>query len=316
MRDGVREFELIVRTMRTERLAGEVANALEDAGIATILLKGSVLGQWLYPGQVRVYGDADLLVSPASWERSLIVLDSLGFEKHPRSTERTQFGPTHARTLMRDGLCVDLHRALPGLRGDSEMIWQSLLARARWQDIAGVEVRVPDRALLLLHVALHAAQHAREPISKTFEDLRRAIAIASEDQWRRALELAYMYEGVAGFASGLRMLPEGEQLLNNLDVEVLPSLQHELRRHSDPIVEEIGGLLWAPGNLRSKITTMMGMLFPSPEYMRDWSTLAKRGKRGLAASYVWRLLWAIGHTPRAALAACRVHRQTTGKWSV
>lgn len=302
--------------MRTERLAGEVATALEHACIPTILLKGSVLGQWLYPGQVRVYGDADLLVSPTSWELALIVLDSLGFEKHPRSTERTQFGPTHARTLTRDGLCVDLHRALPGLRGDTEMTWQSLLACARWQDIAGVEIRVPNHATLLLHIALHASQHARESASKTFEDLRRAIAIASEDEWRCALELAHMHEGVAAFASGLRMLPEGQQLLDSLDVEVPPSLQHELRRHSDPIVEEIGGLLWAPGNLRFKIATVMRMLFPSAEYMRDWSALARRGKRGLAASYVWRLLWAIGHTPRAALAVGRVHRETKGKWSV
>jgi hypothetical protein len=302
--------------MRTERLAGEVATALEHVGIATILLKGSVLGQWLYPGHVRVYGDADLLVSPSSWERALIVLDSLGFEKHPRSTELTQFGPTHARTLMRSGLCVDLHRALPGLRGDTEMIWQSLLARAKWQNIAGVDIRVPDHVTLLLHIALHAAQHAGEPALKTFEDLRRAITIALERQWRCALELAYTYEGAAAFVSGLRMLPEGQQLLNNLDVEIQPSLQHELRRHSDPIVEEIGGLLWAPGNLRFKITTMMHMLFPSPEYMRNWSTLATRGKLGLVASYVWRFLWAIGHTPRAGLAVCRVYRHTKGEWSV
>jgi hypothetical protein len=217
---------------------------------------------------------------------------------------------------MRHGFYVDLHRALPGLKGDGAMVWRSLLARAEWQDVAGTDTRVPNRAALLLHIALHAAQHAHEPISKTHEDLRRATIIASKDEWRCALELAHMYDGVATFAMGLEMLPEGQRLLKNLGVEILPSLQHELRRHGDQIAEEIGGLLWCSGGLRLKITTMTHMLFPTPEYMCDWSTLARRGKRGLAACYIWRFLWAIGHIPRAALVVYRVRHTTKGEWSV
>jgi hypothetical protein len=316
MQNREQEIELVVQTLRTERFAVDAAIALERAGIPTLLLKGPILGRWLYPDDVRIYEDADLLVHPVSWGAALAVFDRQGFKAHPRSTERTQFGVTHARTLEHGGLSVDLHRALPGLKVDGELAWQVLFARAEWQNIVGFKVRAPDRAALLLHIALHAAQHVSKPAPKPQDDLRRAIEIAAEEQWRCALELAQTCEGVTAFACGLKQLPEGHKLLERLGVKALPSLQHELRRHGDPIAEEIGGLLWFPSSSKVKVATMRHMLFPGSEYLRNWSTLATRGKIGLAACWAWRPLWAMSRVPRAALIVLRVYHTNKGKWDI
>src|SRR4029077_12621373 len=112
----------------------------------------------------------------------------------------------------RGGAMVDLHCQLQGLDGDPDAVWGRFAASAERQVIGGVELRVPDRDTVLLHVVLHAAQHADLVDGKPLEDLRRALARVEESQWASALELARAYRGVPAFAAGLRLLPEGVDL--------------------------------------------------------------------------------------------------------
>jgi hypothetical protein len=100
-----------------DRVTGEVVAALNDAGIAAILLKGPSIARWLYPAGGRMYRDTDLLVPPSQFLDAASVLRSLGFTEqledfHP--SERTQAveylftrapGPGP-----RPGGGVDLHR--------------------------------------------------------------------------------------------------------------------------------------------------------------------------------------------------------------
>jgi hypothetical protein len=71
-------------------------------------------------------------------------------------------------------------------------IWDRLAASAGRQVIAGVELQVPDRDTVLLHVALHDAHHANMVGGNPLEDLRRALAL-DEAEWWGALELARAY---------------------------------------------------------------------------------------------------------------------------
>jgi hypothetical protein len=60
----------------------------------------------------------------------------------------------------------------------TDAIWGQVSASAEWQVIAGVELRAPDRDMLLLHVVLHAAHHANQVDGQPLEDRRSAFGRA------------------------------------------------------------------------------------------------------------------------------------------
>ncbi|HTD09987.1 MAG TPA: nucleotidyltransferase family protein [Solirubrobacteraceae bacterium] len=291
-----------------DALTAEVAGAFAGEGIGTVVLKGPVLARWLYPGEVRAYGDSDLMVAPDDRARAVSVLERLGFAEYcawmptPLSLDPggTAFG--------RRGAMVDLHCQLPGLNGDPDAIWGRLAASAERQVIAGVELQVPDRDMVLLHVVLHAAHHANMVDGKPLEDLRRALALVEQAGWSSALELARAYRGVPAFAAGLRLLPEGEDLARRLDLGEVRSLQHEIRREDNVIAEELYALLSVKVGIRRKLVIAASDVFPRPDYMRWWSRLARRGRFGLAGAYLWRMIWIIGQAPGAIHALWRIQR--------
>jgi hypothetical protein len=300
------------RNFAVDVLTAEVADAFGREGIETLVLKGPVLAKWLYPAEVRAYGDSDLMVAPENRARAVGVLERLGFMEHmpwlpaPLSLDigRTAFN-------RRDGGMVDLHWQLPGLDGDPDAIWNRLAASADRQVIGGVELSVPDRDTVLLHVVLHAAQHANLGDSKPLEDLRRALARVEESKWSSALELARAYRGVPGFAAGLRLLPEGGDLARRLDLDEVRSLQYALRRE-DVIAEQLYVLLSADAGIRWKLAIAASRIFPRPDHVRWWSPLARRGMLGLAGAYLWRAIWVIGQAPSAIHTLWRIRRAKGG----
>jgi hypothetical protein len=262
-------------TVEVDALTAEVAGAFGREGIETLVLKGPVLARWLYPGEMPTPLSIDI--------------------------GRTTFSRGGG------GGMVDLHWQLPGLDGEPDAIWGRLAASAERQVIGGVELRVPDRDTVLLHVALHAAQHANLVGGKPLEDLRRALALVEETEWARALELARAYQGVPAFAAGLRLLPEGEDLACRLDLGGEGSLKYALLRE-DVIAEELYALLSADAGIRWKLAIAASRGFPEPDYMRWWSPLARRGKLGLAGAYVWRAIWVIGQALGAIHTLWRIQR--------
>jgi Uncharacterised nucleotidyltransferase len=164
-------------TAEVDALTAEVVSAFTGEGIDTVVLKGPVLARWLYPGEVRPYIDSDLMVAPENRVRAVSVLKRLGFEEHrPWMPVPLLLDPGGTAFNRPGGGMVDLHCQLPGLDGDPDVIWGRLAASAGRQVIAGVELRVPDRDTVLLHVALHAAHHANMVGGNPLEDLRRALA--------------------------------------------------------------------------------------------------------------------------------------------
>jgi hypothetical protein len=214
-------------------------------------------------------------------------------------------------TFSRSGAMVDLHCRLPGLDGDPDAVWGCLAASAERQVIAGVELRVLGRDAVLLHVALHAAQHANMVGGKPLEDLRRALARVEESGWSRALELARAHRGVPAFAAGLRLLPAGRDLARRLDLGEEGTLKYALLRE-DVIAEELHALLSANAGIGRKVAIAASRGFPPPDYMRWWSPLARRGKRGLAGAYVWRAIWVTGQALGAIHTLWRVRRAKGG----
>jgi len=298
-------------TAEVDAQTAEVVSAFGREGIETLVLKGPVLARWLYPGEVRPYGDSDLMVAPQDRARAVGVLERLGFvEDRPWVPTPLSVGEGGTE-YSRGGVMVDLHCRLPGLAGDPDAIWACFAASAERQVIGGVELGVPDRDTVLLHVVLHAAQHSHLGDGKPLEDLRRALACVDESQWSRALELARAYRGVPAFAAGLRLLPEGRDLARRLDLAEVLSLQFELQREG-VIAEQLCALLCADAGIRWKLAIAASRIVPRPDFMRWWSPLARRGKLGLACAYVWRAIWVIGQAPGAIHTLWRIRRANGG----
>ncbi len=302
-------------TAEVDVLTAEVAGAFDREGIETLVLKGPVLAKWLYPGEVRPYVDCDLMVAPGNKARAVGVLEHLGFVAYCPWMPSPACVDPGGTPFSRGGGMVDLHCQLQGLDGHPDAIWRCLAGSAEWQVIDGVELRVPDHDAVLLHVVLHAAQHAYQVDGKPLEDLRRALARVEESKWSSALELARAYRGIPAFAAGLRLLPEGRDLACRLDLDEVRSLRRELRREDNVIAEEFYALLSASVGLRRKLAIVAGDVFPRPDYMRWWSPLARRGKLGLACAYLWRAIWVIGEAPRAIHTLWRVRRGKVRAWN-
>jgi hypothetical protein len=306
-------YSRLARNFAVDALTAEVAGAFGREGIETLVLKGPVLTKWLYPGEVRPYVDCDLMVAPDDRARAVSVLERLGFAEHlPWMPTPLSLDPGGTAFNRPGEGMVDLHCQLPGLDGDPDAIWDRLAASAERQVIAGVELRVPDRDMVLLHVVLHAAHHANQVDGKPLEDLRRALALVEEAEWAKALELSRAHQGIPAFAAGLRLLPEGKDLACRLDLGEVRSLQHEIRREDNVIAEELYALLSASVGIRRKLAIAASDIFPRPDYMRWWSSLARRGKLGLAGAYVWRTIWIIGQAPGAIHTLWRIQRTKGG----
>ncbi len=300
---------LAVRNVAIDRLAADVATAFAAAGIETLVLKGPVLAAWLYPGEVRPYGDADLMVAPGDWAGAVAILHRLGFSDHlgPMAHPRMEsFASTAFLRGEHKEDNLDLHCTLHGLDADPDRIWSCFAGSAEVLAIGGAELRVPGRAALALHVGLHAAHHAE---GKALEDLRRAIAVAGEDVWREALELAGELEGTPTFASGLRLIPEGAELARRLEIDdSVRSTRHDIRFEQVPTAEGIDALLQPGISIKQRALTVAGEFFPRPEFMRWWTPLARRGPLGLVLSYPWRWLRLLAQAPRGLLAVRRARR--------
>jgi hypothetical protein len=269
------------------------------------VLKGPALAEWLYPGEVRPYGDSDLMVMPDDWQPAVAVLEGRGFKNYLEPMAHPRMESFAGTAFVRGEDNLDLHCTLHGLEASPELIVSTLMAGAERQAIGGAQLRVPSRAALLLHVALHAAHHSD---GRPIEDLRRAIVLADEQLWSLALEQAQAFDGVPALASGLRLLPEGVELTRRLGIDSVRSPVHELRRQGIPTAEGIDALL-SPGiGARQRLVTVERELFPSAEFMRWWTPLARRGRLGLAAAYVWRALWLLLNAPRAIVTLWRVRR--------
>jgi len=299
-----------VRNLLIDRLTAEIAGTFAAEGIETLVLKGPVLAEWLYPDEVRPYGDSDLMVAPENWVRAVGVLERLGFldylgpMSHPRMESFAGTG------FIRNGESVDLHCALHGLDGDPNATWASFITSSERQIIGGANLRVPGRAVLLLHIGLHAAHHGE---GKAIEDLRRAIAAADRSLWQKALKLARFHEGVPAFASGLRLLPEGRDLARQLQIGDTRSLRHDLRHKGVPMAEGFNELLSSETGVREKLAVVANELFPRPEFIRWWSPLARRGRLGMMVAYLWRPVWLVGHAPRGLLTWWLVRRDSGGQ---
>jgi hypothetical protein len=259
-----RDLVAVAQALATDQRCAEVIIAWRAAGIEPILLKGPTLAEWLYPGEVRSYVDADLLVAPSDLLRAAEILGELGYRPFDG------FVSLHAHPWLRpqDGGEIDLHANLWGPGKPPERVWSDLQPWLETTRIAGVEVRTLGLPARALYVTLHAAQH-RDDDGKPGEDLRRALARAPGRIWQEAEILADRL-GVLGFmAKGLAREPEGLAVIDRLPL-VRACLLAE-RGHA-PLAIGLTRFALAPGP-RAKVRVVLDSLArPPDEYGPDRPT--------------------------------------------
>jgi len=272
------------RALAIDAVAAEFSERLERDGIEAIVLKGGALAEWLYEDAVRGYGDVDLLVDM----RCVLAVESrlreLGFETGPgKAPPETP----HARAWRRpsDGAVVDVHWTVSGSCVSPAETYQVLRAHTGSVRLGGGHVTTLDRTSAALLVVLHASQHEA---GKPLEDLERALDRTSLGEWFEARTIADRLQADYAFSHGLRLSPRGQVLAAELGLP--PAAVIDAAGSAEgSLVLGIERLRRTHG-VRARLALITSEVVPNPEFMRWRLPLARRGTRGLAAAYAWRLL--------------------------
>lgn len=290
------------QVLRVDRVTVEVVSLFEAAGIRTVLMKGPSFRRWLYPDGGRSYTDSDLLVQTTELEAARSILSNAGFRRavKQRAFHAPQPGYAWARDV--DGAQVDLHESIHGVGVSPAAFWAAVAAEAEPMEVGGRPVEVFGARARLLHVVLHAAQHA-EDRPTTHVDLERAVETAAGPLWREALDLARELEAVEAFRRGLALARTGEEIARALGLDPwddeAPTVLQVLRR-TIPAEPVVGGLAWfaETKGLRKRVSLVLYKVY-ARESVQAWSTLARRGWWGLALARIGRPFWLLARLPRA-----------------
>jgi hypothetical protein len=281
---------LAAQSMAVDQTTCEVVTAFRRADIATVLLKGPSIAQWLYPAGDRPYGDSDLLVDPHEFSRAADVLRHLGFGEPVRG--HTTHAHTYQRTAQPGGSpChVDLHRNLPFLSVSNEEAWRVLSTGTDEIRLGELAIPVLGLAPRVLHIAIHAVQHAFES-TKPFEDLRRAILVLDPETWPEVVALSRRLGAEDALAAGLCLIPEGKVLATQL--QLTQRRRGVIRIATTPGDQgpagEVQRVLEA-ASFGEGLQVIFDGITLSPTVMRRDSPLARRSRGGLVLAYAIRPL--------------------------
>ena len=289
------------RNLKIDAVTVEVVRAFEERGIDVLLLKGPTFARWLYDDGRRDYHDTDLLVAPESVSAAEEVLTALGFELPPIYDEGDRPSFDHAWVRRSDKVRVDLHWGLIGARAAPETVWRVLSEYREPIELVLGTVDGLSEPARACQVALHAAQHG-SGFSKPLDDLERAVSRLTPDTWHRARDVARSLDAEEAFGAGLRLVPAGEEIAQGLGLVDVAGTETRLRAAGAPeLAVSLEWFLSSPG-WKGRFRYLLRNLFPSPNFMRDWSSLARRGSLGLLLAYVWRPISLTARLPGALIA--------------
>jgi putative nucleotidyltransferase-like protein len=296
--DALRET---ARSLSLDLATAEVVSALRHAGIRSIVLKGPSIHRVLYKdGAPRPYRDSDLLVSPDDLTAAGAILRTLDF-KHLTAGETPRTAHEQLWVRRRDRTNLELHWTLVGVEGEPAELWRMLGALTETMVVGGLEVEVLEPTAIAFQVALHAAQHGpARPQSIT--DLERALARLGQPTWRAATALAEALQATETFAAGLRLVPAGEALAANLELNTRKSVQLAVLSSSAPPMTTGLEQLSRTRGLWPKLSLLARELIPSRPFMRLWWPPAQRGGIWMLAAYLQRPFWLLARLGPALIA--------------
>ena len=287
---GASELSEAARALYADKTAADVIHQFEAEGIDAILLKGPAIGA-LIGEPTRTYVDCDILVPSDLFEKAESILEEMGLRLVALDVFKHDW-PRHAHTWIgMNGAEVDLHRTFVGVEVDASLLFGLLKERTEEMEVGGRRVRVLDPPSRLLFLVLHAAKDGTR-VGRPVSDLQKAVERVSEDLWVKAVEVAKELEAVPTFIAGLTLVPEAEELLTRLAVHASPKTATLIRTDegAPPLAVGVDWFV-RQRSPRRMLSLAFHKTFPPVSFMRAWSPLARKGRWGLIAAYIWRPLW-------------------------
>ena len=309
--DFVARARRLCKTELLDRAAIAALAALKSAGVEAMLLKGPALARRLYADdEVRSYSDVDLLIPRRSLVTAREVLRELGYANADEIYGVDDVaGILHSEIWSRPGerairsgpIMIDLHWRLDGCEASDEVLWEALSAGRGSIEVRGEDAAVLGDEALALHVALHAAQHGTSD-TKAMGDLTRAVERWPVDLWRQAAQLAETVHGIPALAAGLRLVPAGSRLANELGLPETPELHWKIHTREERPRGTFHVEAWREARgFRQRANVLRRSLFPTRRWIRFYLPWATRGRAWMVLAYAWHIL-------RAPLWAARAGR--------
>ena len=293
----------MLQDLALERRLLAVTEALEEAGIPSVVVKGPAVAHTFYPDPSwRAFGDIDILIRGREWDRAMDLLTGLGLRRkqpEPRSGFTRRFGKG-ATFESDDGFEADVHRTLaPGAFG----LWldpDELFERSVWFALGGMDLRRLDDTGAFFHACLHASLGMRVPMRMPVRDV---VQIAAEgkvdwaviEDWATRWRMRPVFRHAMTLAASLFGAPWPVEARRAL---VGPTGRRERRailayttdRRGRGGTARVG--LSAITGVRAKAAYLRALVLPSREF------LAWRAGEGNRTSYVRRWLiplrWLVG----------------------
>jgi len=296
--DHADAIAVATRTLAIDQVTAQVVSALSQADIPVIVLKGPSIARWLYPSGGRSYCDTDLLVRVGDRAAAQDVLRSLGFAAANEGFDALEWSEMNATEFVRPAgpgarppASIDLHYNAIRVPASPDDVWDTLTADLDTLIVGGAEVAVLGRASLALHLVVHAVQHAFE--FHTDEDLRRAIAVFSFEDWAEAARRARALGVADSLGLGLRRHPEGADIADRLGLPLALAPDSPFRWGVDAAPRGVVTLdrAWSALTGREKARRIRLAVVPSPAKVRYVSRSRDARHGSLPVAY---LRWWLG----------------------
>ena len=295
--------------LRFELATAQLFEACEAAGLDALLLKGPALTEWLYAdSERRGYLDIDILASPPHLTAIEKILGDRGYARDYDDRSLPSWWREHASAWVRDdGVTIDLHRTLGGVRATNEVAWEIFSRDPASIVVGGREVPVLCLPARALHVVLHAAHHGEDWEGPTAE-LERALARGDEVFWHAVARLAEELDATDAFAAGLQLTDGGRRLAQALNVAPVRSVQAALHASTPPPIALGFEQLAQARGVRARLAILWHKAFPPAEFIRHWDPGAAQSRSALLRAYLRRPFWLARHAPEGMRAWRKARR--------
>lgn len=216
-----------VQYQLAQRGTAEVLGLFRQAGIETMVLKGTALNASVFAGGQRPTKDVDLVVRRRDIDAAIDLLEHHGWR--PRCFRpRQQAEVTHACSFGRaGGVEIDLHWDFFHERYATAEQLDEIWDASRPAVVAGQATRILCPADQLLHTCSHGVRHADFPPFRWLADAHRIVAVqGSEIDWERCQRMAQAHGNLLRVQQTLRYLAR------HLDLPVPSAAQTLLRRRA------------------------------------------------------------------------------------
>lgn len=278
VRDGLRSDAIIQATIEAYRQSNvrEALTALAEAGIPSLLMKGTALAYTIYPlPSLRPCHDTDLLVRDGDWKRVAELLRGVGYVQgiaipgqlvsHQRMFARRN-GPRSSHVL-------DVHRRILNAQSYASLLTFDALARSSIPVPAlGPSARAPGTIHAMLLACLHRfAHHPEDDRLIWLYDVHLLGQAMTQKDWAQALRLAREL-GIAAIC-GQAIGAAAGRLGTVVPTEIAQGFEQSARSTQIPLLErrwqQLLADLRALPDWRRRLRLLAEHALPPAQYMRN-----------------------------------------------